>query len=180
MLSEIKRFFSFFLRKLFKKELLNILSYHVHPTALLYGKKNIILATSSLICEYVIFRAPVSRIIIGDKSQIGPFCVLLSGENEIIIGDNVMVAPHCVIAVGNHEYKNLKVPMIAAGSFSNGPVIIEDDVWIGANCTICDNVKIGKGAIIAANSIVNKNVESYSIVGGVPAKIISTRKKYDV
>ena len=59
---------------------------------------------------------------------------------------------------------------------SKGDIIIENDVWIGCSSQILAGVKIGEGAIIAAGSLVNKDVESYSIVGGVPAKLISFRK----
>ena len=58
---------------------------------------------------------------------------------------------------------------------STASVFIEDDVWIPANCTIGKGVRIGKGAIISANSFVNRDVPAYSIVGGVPAKIIKSR-----
>ncbi|MBB4803660.1 maltose O-acetyltransferase [Flavobacterium nitrogenifigens] len=158
-----------------QKELKSISSYHIHPTALIYNKCNVLLDKTSLICEYVIVRAPDAILKIGKNTQIGPFSVFFVSHYGITIGNDVMIAPHCVFASGNHEYKRLELPMIKAGSFSNGPIIIEDDVWIGANCTITDNVRIGKGAVIAANSIVNKDVAPYDIVGGVPAKRISSR-----
>jgi len=60
---------------------------------------------------------------------------------------------------------------------SKGPIIIEDDVWIGSNSVILSGVKIGRGSIIGAGSIVTKDVESYSIVGGNPAKFL--RKRFD-
>jgi acetyltransferase-like isoleucine patch superfamily enzyme len=161
-----------------EKELKDVSAYKIHPSAMVYNKENVLLAESSLVAEFVIIRAPLAKVEVGDNSQIGPFGVLLAGEHGIKIGDNVMIAPHCVIAAGNHEYRDLSVPMRFAGSFSDGPIIIEDDVWIGANCTICDNVKISKGAIIGANSLINKDVDAYDIVGGVPAKKISSRLKY--
>lgn len=55
-------------------------------------------------------------------------------------------------------------------------ITIEEDVWIGANCTITKGVTIGKGAIVAANSCVNRDVPEYAIVGGVPAKVLKYRK----
>jgi acetyltransferase-like isoleucine patch superfamily enzyme len=171
------------LRRLFtirkrEKDLTEISAYRVHPTALIYNKHNVLLSESSLITEHVIIRAPIAKVEVGNHSQIGPFCVLFAGEFGIKIGENVMIAPNCVFAAGNHEYRNLDVPMRFAGSFSNGPIIIEDDVWIGANCTICDNVTISKGAIIGANSLVNTDVGPYDIAGGVPVKIISSRLKF--
>ncbi len=150
-------------------------NYFIHPTAILYNKKNILLEANAEIWEYAIFRAQGAQITIGENTQIGPYTIMLSGDNGIKVGKNVMVGPHCVFASGNHEYRNLEVPMRFAGSFSNGPIIIEEDVWIGANCTITDNVHIGKGAIIGANSVVNKDVQPYDIVAGVPAKKIKSR-----
>lgn len=160
-------------------ELKAIISYNIHPSALIYNKRNVVLAKNCLICEHVIIRPPTAKLIVGENSQIGPFTVVFTGHYGVSIGDNVMIAPHCVIAGGIHEYRNLNLPMIKAGDFSKGPIIIEEDVWIGANCTITDNVTIGRGAIVAANSIVNKNVKPYSIVGGVPAKEISTRQDFN-
>jgi hypothetical protein len=60
-------------------------------------------------------------------------------------------------------------------SFSKGDITIGNDVWIGLNCTILDGITIGNGAVIAAGSVVTKNVEPYSIVGGNPAKLIKYR-----
>jgi len=57
----------------------------------------------------------------------------------------------------------------------SSPVVIEDDVWVGHGATILKGVKIGKGAIVAAGAVVTRDVESYSIVGGVPAKLIRVR-----
>ena len=150
-------------------------AFSIHPTAILYNKKNILLEANSEIAEFVIFRAYTSQITIGEYSQVGPYTIMLSGDNGIKIGKNVMIGPHCVFAAGNHEYRNLEVPMRFAGSFSNGPIIIDEDVWIGANCTITDNVHIGKGAIIGANSVVNKDVQPYDMVAGVPARKIKSR-----
>lgn len=153
--------------------------FKIHPTAQLYNKENIQLHPNTLIAEFVIIRAPISKVNIDGDTHIGPFSVLLSGEYGINISKNVMVGPHCVLAAGNHEFRNLELPMIKAGSFSNGPIVIEEDVWIGANCTITDNVRIGKGAIVGANSLVNKDVQPYSIVGGVPARHISSRLDFN-
>ena len=171
----LKKFSNFFKSR--KKEKF-ITEYKVHPSAIIYKKENLILEESSLICEHVIIRAPEAKLFIGKNSQIGPFTVIFTFKYDLRIGNNVMIAPHCVIASGNHEYRNINVPMINAGNFTKGPIIIDDDVWIGANCTITDNVHIGKGAVIGANSLVNTDVKPYEIVGGVPAKSISTRLKY--
>lgn len=110
----------------------------------------------------------------GQNSSIAHNCTI-SGENVgIRIGQNVMIAPNVVIIAFNHGFKNLDIPMTLQGKVEE-PILIEDDVWISANCTITKGVKIGKGSIIGSNSMVNKDIPPYSVVGGVPAKIIKSR-----
>ena len=150
-------------------------SCHIHKTSIFWGKYNIFFYKNSEIFEYVIFRAYTGTIKVGSNTQIGPFTVLFAGSG-IEIGENVLIAPHCVIAGGNHDHKQLSIPMRFAKGTSKGPIIIANDVWIGANSTIVDNVKIGKGAVIGANSVVTKNVKPYTIVAGVPARMIGSRK----
>ncbi len=110
---------------------------------------------------------------IGDYSQINPGTAIYG---NVVIGKYVMIAPNCMIAGGNHKYNNIVDPMIFQGSFSKG-IVIEDDVWIGANSTILDGVTIGKGAIIAAGSTVAKDVFPFDIVAGGLSKKIASRLK---
>jgi len=93
------------------------------------------------------------------------------------IGDNVMMGPDVLIITRNHEFKDLSVPMNRQGMKKHEPVIIEDDVWIGARVIILPGVRIGKGSIIGAGAVVTKDVEPYTIVGGVPARVIGSRKE---
>ena len=76
----------------------------------------------------------------------------------------------------NHVHDDLTTPSILQ-DYDDGDIFIEDDVWIGAGSIILPGLKIGKGAIIAAGSVVNKNVPKFSIVGGIPAKIIKLRNE---
>lgn len=137
------------------------------------NKQDVHIGEFSEIKDYVIIQC-YGYVKIGKYCQINPFTVLYAGAIEI--GNYVMIAPHCMISSGNHDYKQTDKPMRLAGDLTKGPIIIEDDVWIGANVTITDGVRIGKGAVVAANSCVIKDVPSYAIVGGVPAKIIASRK----
>lgn len=110
----------------------------------------------------------------GKGSSIAQNCTI-SGENAgVFIGENVMIAPNVVIVAFNHGFEDLNIPMINQKN-NEKPVFIEDNVWIASNCTIGSGVRIGKGSIIGANSFVNKDVLPFSIVGGVPAKIIKSR-----
>lgn len=122
------------------------------------------------------FAGGTGDIVIGNNTYINSGCVLYSG-NGITIGDNVLVAANCTFAPVNHQYEN-KNQLIRLQGFlpSKGGIIIEDDVWIGANVTLLDGAVIRKGAVIAANTIINKEIESYSINAGNPIKKIKSRR----
>ncbi len=114
-----------------------------------------------------------SSIEIGDNSGIGQQCVL---ANKVIIGNNVMMAREVIIGLGEHHYSSIDKPMNEQGAKAYVPVIIEDDVWIGARAIILSGVHVHKGSIIGAGAVVTKDVPEYAIVGGVPARIIKYRK----
>lgn len=119
---------------------------------------------------------------IGNNFYIGRFSQI---ECDAIIGDNVILGNN-VALVGkyDHNFLQIGVPTRLASQVRDkdyswleieSKVIIEDDVWIGYGAIILSGVKIGRGSIIAAGSVVTKNVESYSIVGGNPARFIKMR-----
>lgn len=115
------------------------------------------------------------QIIIGKDCFIGHNAFVQCFRGGVIsIGNHVMIASNCSIIASNHVIASKEVVMKAQGEVSKG-IVIEDDVWIGANVIILDGVKIGKGAVIAAGAVINRNVEPYTIVGGVPGKIIKRR-----
>jgi maltose O-acetyltransferase len=97
----------------------------------------------------------------------------------VIIGKDVMMGPEVMIYTSNHETNRTDMPMIEQGDTQAIPVVIEDDVWIGARAILLPGVHIGKGAIVAAGSIVTKAVPPYTIVGGNPAKEIRKRERND-
>lgn len=148
---------------------------YIDSTAQLEKKNLIDIGKFAEVKDYVIIRTDSNPVTIGEYTQINPFTVIYGGSG-IYIGKNVMIAPHCMIASGNHDFKQIDKPIRFAGNLSKGPIIIEDNVWIGANSTITDGVKIGKDAVVGANSVVTKDIEPYSIVGGVPARILGFRK----
>ncbi|WP_294617825.1 CatB-related O-acetyltransferase [uncultured Bacteroides sp.] len=101
------------------------------------------------------------------------------------IGKFCSIGPNCVIGLGNHPTRTLVSTsscFYTKGEFmdrlcyeGNTPVVIGNDVWIGANVTIVNGVTIGDGAIVAANSVVNKSIPPYTVYGGVPAHFIRKR-----
>lgn len=103
---------------------------------------------------------------------IGPNCTIYSG---VEIGKYSMLAPEVKIIGEDHVFDVSGSPIIFSGRPQQNKTIIGRDVWIGNSSIIMKGLKIGNGAIIAANSVVTKDVEPYSIVGGVPAKFIKKR-----
>ena len=104
------------------------------------------------------------------------------GKNSIIgaytqIGDNVMMGEACFIYARNHKTDRLDVPMCIQGFEEYRPVVISDDVWIGARVTILPGAKIGKGVIIGAGAVITGEIPDYAVVGGVPARIIKYRNQ---
>jgi len=123
---------------------------------------------------------PYDNITFGNNVYIGPNALFLSKNAPIAIGNNVLFGPGVTIITGNHRSNIVGRTMYSIKEFEKElqddmPVIIEDDTWISSNVTILKGVKIGTGSIIAAGSVVVKNVEKYSIVGGNPAKLIKMR-----
>lgn len=96
-------------------------------------------------------------------------------SNDTKIGCDVMVGPNLFIISSNHAFADRHVPMRLQGMEPSEPVVIKDDVWIGANVTILSGVTINSHSIVGAGSVVTKDIPEYSIVGGNPAKIIRSR-----
>jgi maltose O-acetyltransferase len=106
---------------------------------------------------------------IGDHSCIGPNAQLEPGGG-LVIGEYVIMGPEVVILTGSHRYDDVTRPIQLQGSRLD-PVIIEDDVWIGARVIILPNVRIGRSSIIGAGAVVTKDVPPFSVVAGNPAKV---------
>ena len=90
------------------------------------------------------------------------------------IGKNVLIGPKCIIWSQNHLFKNRSIEIRSQG-YEYRPVVIGDDVWIGASCVILPGVTLGKGSVIAAGAVVTKSCLAGSIVAGVPGKVIGKR-----
>ena len=110
---------------------------------------------------------------IGNNSGIGERSYI-QDLGKITIGENVLMGPECMIFTANHLYKRDSLILEQKNVIKD--VKIGSDVWLGARCIILPGVNIGDGAIIAAGSVVTKDVEPYSIVGGNPAKLIKYRE----
>lgn len=142
------------------------------------------------------FRPP-ERVSIGDDTQLRTGVILQPGRHEITIGnrcgvnpyvciygkvdigDFAMIAPHVMIAGGNHAFDDTTQPMILQGRGTNRGVVIENDVWLGANAVVTDGCRVGTGAVVGAGAVVTHDVQPYEIVAGSPARPIGRRPRSD-
>jgi galactoside O-acetyltransferase len=111
------------------------------------------LSAQASLKDGVILNANTGSITIGERSWLGPYCVIY-GNGGVDIG--------------------LDVPMMNQ-PLRLAPVRIEDDVWIGARCTLLPGITVGRGAIVGAGSVVTRDVAPWAIVGGVPARVVGQR-----
>ena len=130
------------------------------------------IGTKSIVEDFATLNNAVGILQIGERSLVGLSCVLIG---PIIIGDDVMLAQNIVVLGLNHNYQNINLP-ISKQSYSTQLITIEDECWIGANSVITAGVTIGKHSVVAAGSVVVKNVPSYCVVAGNPAKVV---KRYN-
>ncbi len=110
------------------------------------------------------------KFILGKGSNVGDHTVIDTCD-DVIIKDYVAVGPNCIFYTHDHDYAS---GLVAAwkGKVKTGKIILEEGAWVGARVTILPGVVIGKKAVVAAGSVVTKNVEAGDIVGGIPAKSI--------
>jgi acetyltransferase-like isoleucine patch superfamily enzyme len=122
-----------------------------------------------------LYGGPIGEgLVIGDHSNIGPYSYI-GCSGKITIGNHVMMGPRVSIYAENHVFEHPTILMKDQG-VEIKEVIIEDDCWIASNSIILAGVTIGKGSVVAAGSVVTENVAPYSVVAGVPAKWIKSRK----
>jgi maltose O-acetyltransferase len=112
---------------------------------------------------------------IGDNCYIGSGVHIYAWNEEINIGSDVLIAAGVKLITRKHGFADSGKPISQQG-YTYGPIIIEDNVWVGFNAIILPNITVGRNSIIGAGAVVTRDVISDSIVGGVPARLISMRK----
>ncbi len=129
---------------------------------------NFILGCNSTIEDFCTINNGVGDVIIGNFTRIGISNVLIG---PISIGNEVILAQNVVLSGLNHCYDDISLPPRRQPT-KRRKITIEDEVWIGANSVITTGVTIGKHSVVAAGSVVTKDVPAYSVVAGNPAKLI--------
>lgn len=144
----------------------NIILFRIFHPWVKYGR-NVHVQSSA------VFYSPRKICVFGDNVGIGHYCVL---NTDIILGNNVMLAAHVgLIARDAHTVDTLGVPMFEAPRGDKFKIVVEDDVWIGFGAVVLSGVTIGRGAIVAAGAVVTHDVPPYSMVSGMPARVVKMR-----
>jgi uncharacterized protein (TIRG00374 family) len=112
---------------------------------------------------------------VGDFSNIGGNC-RIGTTTHVKLGKHVLLAARCYIGGAQHRFDRTDIPIMRQGYDSKGGVVIEDDVWLGADVKVLDGVTIGTGSVVGAGSVVTKDLPPYAIAVGVPAEIKASRK----
>jgi len=134
------------------------------------GCKNMSLADGVRIGRGCQLYAEGGTLDMGEDAALSPGVTVDASGGLIRIGKQVAIGPGTVLRAANHCFDSLEKPIMLQGHLY-GEIVIEDDVWIAANCTITPGTRIGHGAVVPLD------VDPYAIVGGVPARVIGSRRK---
>ena len=131
-----------------------------------------------MIGPYSLVRASVlsnlgAGIRMGSNSSVDGYSYIGAG-GPITIGENVIMGQHVSFHAENHNYSRLDIPIKQQGTRREG-IVIEDDCWVGANATFVDGAHVGHGCVIAAGSVVRGEIPPYSVVVGVPGRVLRSR-----
>ena len=139
--------------------------------------EGIILKDEVFIGRNTILSCKGGNITLREKANIGFNCEIFSSNNVEIGKDNLVAAYTYIVGGGNYKLDNLNIPFNQQPDFEGkGGVITEDNVWLAAHVVLLDGTKVGQGTVVAAGAIVSGEIPEYSIAGGVPAKILRSRK----
>lgn len=132
------------------------------------GEKCIVGRNSILSCK-------AGTITLESNVNISVNCTIIS-ETSLTIGADTLIAGHCyIIAGGNHSFDRVDLPIVDQPMIQKGGVSIGQGCWLGANVTVLDGVTMGEGVVAAAGAVVNKPVEAFKVVAGLPAKVLRDR-----
>jgi galactoside O-acetyltransferase len=158
-------------KRLFKKSG----KFTIQTGVTIKGFRNIELGDNVQITKNCYLIAPDGGSIkIGNNCTFNSNVMINATPGRIVLGDCVAIGPNSVLRASDHNFGRIDVP-IRDQCQVYGEIILEGDNWVSANCVLTANVKIGKGTIIGAGAVVTKNIEGYSIAGGVPARILKKR-----
>ncbi|MCC7176531.1 MAG: acyltransferase [Bryobacterales bacterium] len=142
---------------------------HACPNGVQIGRNTLVMH-GSVLHVYNFRGIPHSGIRIGNSSLIGEYNVI-RGQGGVAIGDRVYTSPMVQMLAVNHIFDDPARPMVDQGITAQG-IRVEDDVWIGSGAILTDGVTVGRGSVVAAGSVVTKDVPPHCVAAGVPARVI--------
>lgn len=168
------RFGQIFRKFYYSKKLFKHSNFGIASNVTISGVKNMSIGTGFYAAPGVrLLSFDGGKINIGNNVSFNFDCYVSSYKGNITIGDNVLFGPFVVIINDNHSFN--KTQLIRDQELVSKDIVIGNDVWIGTRVIILAGTKIGDGAVIAAGAIVTKDVEPYTVVGGIPARKIKDR-----
>jgi acetyltransferase-like isoleucine patch superfamily enzyme len=138
------------------------------------GTDGLCIDSGAIISRNCVIQGKIGPVVLKARADIGCHTII-SSVAGVSIGKDALIAGHCYIGGGRYNWQRTDIPMAQQGLHSKGPVVIGDDVWLGAGVTVLDGVTIGKGSIIAAGAVVTSDLPAYIIAAGVPAKVVKKR-----
>ena len=135
----------------------------------------VLLHDGVFIHPHVLLRAFGGLIEIGEGTTVNAFTTIY-GAGGVSVGRQVSIASHVAIVAAMKNYRDPTIPIKQQGARTEG-ITIEDDVWLGAHVVVLDGVRIGRGAVVGAGSVVREDVPPYSVVVGVPAAVVGKRSE---
>lgn len=142
------------------------------------ANSGITIGANTIISRNAVLSCKNGDIEIGDNCTVGISTLVHAMQgSDVSIGNDVLMGAFCYfVGSGPYQSDSLEVPFKKQGMLPQGGIHVADNVWFGSNVQVLDGVGIGSGAIVGASSVVNKNVDPYSVVAGVPMKLIKTRQ----
>jgi acetyltransferase-like isoleucine patch superfamily enzyme len=147
------------------------------------SRRGVEIGDEVMIGAYCIIRASMlsnlgEGLSIGKQSSLDAYSFIGAGGG-VFIGDCVIMGQHVSFHAENHHYDRLDVTIREQGTSRQG-IVIEDDCWVGSNVTFLDGAHVGRGCVIAAGAIVRGEIPEYSVVAGVPGRVIKSRKQQEL
>jgi acetyltransferase-like isoleucine patch superfamily enzyme len=139
------------------------------------GDEGVVIGDNVILSRNCVVQGKTGPVVIGEKADIGCNCIF-SSASGIFLGQFILMGANCYIGGGRYITDRLDIPMMEQGLYSKGPVVIQNDVWLGAGVVVLDGVRVGNGCILGAGAVVTKDLPDYSIAVGVPARVIGTRE----
>jgi acetyltransferase-like isoleucine patch superfamily enzyme len=137
----------------------------------------VVIGDDVVVGERAAIRCKDGTVRIGHNVGIGMGATLSAlGGNVLEIGDDVLIGPHAYFGGASYRFDRLDVPIGRQGQDLKGGIRIGPGAWIGLRAVVMDGVTIGRDAIVAAGAVVTRDVADHAIVGGVPAKVLRSRK----